>query len=71
MDEQLGLQPRIRRIDVAVDRPNRRDPLERIEDRAAADVSGVENQRDPGQRREHAVRRRPCVSDTRPIMMAS
>ena len=50
-----GLQRRVRRIDVAVHGPDRRDPLERVEHRAAADVPGVENLRDAGERREHAV----------------
>ena len=55
VDLELRLQRRVRRIDVAVDRPDRSDPLERVEHRAAADVSGVEDLRDPGERVEHAV----------------
>ncbi len=55
VDLKLRGQRRVRRIDVAKDRPDRSDALERVEHGAAADVSGVENLRDPGERREHAV----------------
>jgi uncharacterized protein len=55
VDLKLRLERRVRGIDVAVHRPDRGDPLERLEDRRAADVAGVENLGNPGECREHAV----------------
>ena len=55
VDQQRRVQGRVRRIDVAVNGPDRSDPLERVQHGAAADVPGVEDLGDAGERREHAV----------------